>query len=302
MRLKFFCFYRVLKKASILLIIPVFAKTVSSQDLIVTNEGDSLNCIITKEKKGIIYFSYIEEGETMSTLIEQSQTTSYVYDYFQNGIVDKDKIIDYDNFQHFRFLINSGYSYNQIKIEDNKPPAQQDYVRGLNHGFHIGGDFNYYFAEQFGFGCKYIFTHTASKVNAAYFYDSGVWYYVDNLSQSISINYIGPSFIVRLLNNSGKLGLFMSISMGYMGYSNRNIFNSISSNINSSTVAAVSDIGYDFALSENISFGIQVSSINGTLTSYKQSFGSYSEEHELNSDNKVKLNRFDISLGIRHCL
>ena len=53
--------------------------SVQAQDLIVTKEGDSLNCKITKVETDYIYFGINKDGGVLNTLLPMSQITYYKY-------------------------------------------------------------------------------------------------------------------------------------------------------------------------------------------------------------------------------
>jgi hypothetical protein len=59
------------------------------------------------------------------------------------------------------------------------------------------------------------------------------------------------------------------------------------------------DIGYDFALSENLSLGFHISSLTGTLFEYVWNDGGRTETIKLEKGEYESLNRIDFSVGLR---
>ena len=139
----------------IIALLILIANTIYSQDLIVTNDGDSINCKITKVKTDNIYFTFKHKDEIRSTLLPKSSVKTHQFQYYQTSEVPKEKVVGYENYQHFRLAVNGGYSYQTAKVAENVPSDFKDYIKELKSGYHFGGDLTYYFTEPLGFGIKY---------------------------------------------------------------------------------------------------------------------------------------------------
>lgn len=53
-----------------------------SQDLIITNDGDSIKCKVTEIKSGNIYFDFEKEGQTRNTMLPLSKVSEQQRDYY----------------------------------------------------------------------------------------------------------------------------------------------------------------------------------------------------------------------------
>jgi hypothetical protein len=111
------------------IILTISSISVYSQDLIVTSEGDSLNCKITKIKEDIIYFTFKHQDEIRSTLVPANQVRSYQYNYYQLAIVPTRKIVSKDIYPHLRVAANGGWSYRVAKLSDNIPSNLEQYMK-----------------------------------------------------------------------------------------------------------------------------------------------------------------------------
>jgi len=287
-----------MRKILILLILIFISNSIFSQDLIVTNDGDSINCKITKVKTDNIYFTFKHKDEIRSTLLPVSSIKTHQFDYFQTSEVPKDKVVGYENYQHFRIAINGGYSYQTAKVAESVPSDFKGYIRELKSGYHFGGDLTYYFTEPLGFGFKYYLFKSSNSLDNIYLEDTDGNRTYGRMSDDLTISFIGPTFSTRLLSHDKKNAFLMNLSLGYMGYSNDKVIID-KYKMTGSTMGLSYDIGYDIGLSENISLGFQISFLTGTLFEYDWNDGTNTETIKLEKGEYESLNRIDFSVGLR---
>jgi hypothetical protein len=287
-----------MRKLLILGILIFVSNSIFSQDLIVTNDGDSINCKITKVKTDNIFFTFKHKDEIRSTLLPVSNIKTHQFDYFQTSEVPKDKIVGYANYQHFRIAINGGYSYQTAKVAESVPSDFKDYIRELKSGYHFGGDLTYYFTEPLGFGFKYYLFKSSNSLDNIYLEDADGNRTYGKMSDDLTISFIGPTFSTRLLSHDKKNAFLMNLSLGYMGYSNDKVIID-KYKMTGSTMGLSFDIGYDIGLSENLSLGFQISFLTGTLFEYEWNDGTKTETIKLEKGEYESLNRIDFSVGLR---
>lgn len=287
-----------MRKPLILSICIFVANSIFSQDLIVTNEGDSINCKITKVKEDNIYFTFKHKGEIRSTLLSTATIQDHRFEYFEAGEVPKEKIVGHEEYQRFRVAVNGGYSYITERIHKDTPPDFKDYTKELRSGRHFGLDASYYFTEILGFGAKYFVFRTKNNLDNIYLQDSDGNRRYGKMSDDIAISYIGPAFSARLSNASKTNAFLFSLSIGHIGYTNN--FALIDYyKMTGNTIGAVYEMGYDIGLSENVSLGFQISSMSGSLSEYKLSDGTRTITVELDRDDFIGISRIDLSVGLR---
>jgi len=287
-----------MRKLLILAVLIFVSNSIFSQDLIVTNEGDSINCKITKVKTDNIYFTFKHKDEIRSTLLPISSIKTYQFDYFQTSEVPKDKVVGYENYQHFRIALNGGYSYQTAKVAESVPSDFKDYISELKSGYHFGGDLTYYFTEPLGFGFKYYLLKSSNSLDNIYLEDTDGNRTYGKMSDDLTISFVGPTFSTRFLSHNKKNALLMNLSLGYIGYSNDKIIID-EYKMTGSTMGLSFDIGYDIGLSENLSLGFQISFLSGTLFEYDWNDGSKTETIDLEEGEYESLNRIDFSVGLR---
>ena len=281
------------------LVLLIFAaNSIYSQDLIVTNDGDSINCKITKVKPDNIYFTFKHKDEIRSTLLQISNVKYHQIDFYQTSEVPKEKIVNYQNYRHYRIAISGGYSYHTARIAENIPNDLKNYAKELKSGYHFGGDISYYFTEPLSFGFKYFLFKSSNSLDNIYLEDTDGFRRYGRMSDDLTISYIGPTFSTRLLNHNKRNALLMSISLGYMRYSNDKIIIDRYKIIGNTMGFAV-DVGYDIGLSDNLALGFQISLISGSLFNYDLSDGTTTKTVDLKKDEYENLNRIDFSVGLR---
>ncbi len=287
-----------MKSILIIAVLIFVANSIYSQDLIVTNEGDSINCKITKVKTDNIYFTFIHKDEIRSTLLPMTNVKTHQFDYFQTNEVPIKKIIGYENYQHFRIGINGGYSYRTAKVAENVPNDFKDYTKELKSGYHLGGDLTYFFTEPLGFGLKYYLFKSSNSMDNIYVRDPYGNITYGNMSDDITISFIGPTFSTRLLNHDKSNAFLMSLSIGYMGYANNTVVVN-KYKVTGNTMGFTFDVGYDIGLSEDLALGFQISFLFGTLIKYDRNDGSTIKTINFEKDNYESLSRIDFSVGLR---
>lgn len=260
---------------------------VSAQDLLVTAEGDSLNCKITKIKGDYVYFTFRYQDEIRNTLLPQTQVKHHQYNYYAAPDVQPDQIAGYrPEFMHWRLALNAGWSRRLAPLyDDGLTSWQKEYAKKLMNGFNISADASYFFTEMLGAGLKYDLYKSS---NSSYYGED-----------KISIQYVGPAFAMRFFNQAKTNCWFMSASIGYMGYKDVGNAGGQAVTIKGSTVGVSWDVGYDVAISKKWSAGIQLSLLSGVLTEVDYIVNGVSEKKKLEKDEYEGLGRLNIAIGLR---
>ena len=292
MRQSLLLFFIILVTASL--------NNLAAQDLIVTNEGDSINCKITKIKTDHIYFTFKHKGEIRNTLIPVAIVKEHLFDYYQIGEVPAEKVTVLKNYPRFRFSINGGISYMPAKISETIPSDFKEYAKELKSGYHFGMDANYYLTEPLGLGFKYIVFNTKNNIANIWVEDLDGNRRYGKMSDDMTITFFGPMFSARLLNSDKTNALFFGISIGYIRYLNDFVVID-DFEMTGNTAGIVYEIGYDIGLSEKVSLVFQLSSIAGNIFQYRLSDGVNVETVKLDGedDQPISASHIDFSIGLR---
>lgn len=287
-----------MRKTVLVVLFLVIMNSLHSQDLIVTNDGDTLNCKITKVKTDNIYFTFKYKGEIRNTLLPFANINKYQYNFFSICEVPEDKVIAYKNYHQLRLGFNGGYSYQTAMVLESLPSYLKNYLEDLKVGFHFGGELIYYYKEQFGFGLKYSQFRTSNHQDDIYYLDNGGNKIYGEMSDKITISFIGPTLSTRISTHDKSNVFLVNFSIGYMEYFNDKVFFE-KYKMSGETIGLACDIGYDNELYENLFLGFNISFISGALTEYKWEDWSGVETVKLNEGEYESLNRIDFSVGLR---
>jgi len=287
------------KHIMIILSVIVFAIPLRAQDLIVTNEGDSLNCKITKVKSDNIYFTFKYKDEIRNTLLPVNQIDYYQMNYYSTAEVSASKVRNIEIFPHFQIALSGGWSYRTARLASNIPSDFKDYYQKLKSGFHYDVGLSYYFTEQLGVGLKYNEYLSKKELGNVYItYTDGSTEY-GNMSDNIRVKFIGPTFNYRYFNTTKRNCFLMGIGIGYMDYRDKGFLVSSPVTIKGGTVGTYLSFGYDFGISENLALGFQLTFSSGTLSRITTSDGTSTQTVNLDNDQRENLSRIDLSIGLR---
>jgi len=284
-----------------LLFIILFTSVLSSlnaQDLIITNENDSIHCKITKVNNDYIYFTFKNDNDFHSSLLALKDVESYQKEFFENPEVTEDKMIGHEEFPKFRIAIHGGYSHMLAKVSSDMSSDLQAYVKDLKSGFHFGGDVSYYLNPTIGLGLKCHVFKSSNNMNDVYVEDDEGNRYYGIMSDKITTTYVGPTFSTRFLDKNKANAFIMSVGLGYLGYVNRGVFIT-ELNIKGNTLGLSLDFAYDIAMSKHTALGIQLSFITGSLSKLEVSDGQRTEILTLEQGSYENISRLDLSVGLR---
>lgn len=266
--------------------------SLEAQDLIVTREGDSLNCKITKVEPDYIYFRIAKDGGVLNTLLPMPQLSFYKYQFYPTSEIPVDARIDGPkDFPRFRLAINGGWSYRLAKVAGNNSPDVEEYIKQLKSGYSYGGDVTYHWSKNSGIGAKYDVFRSKNEL------EDGPGQVVV-ASDDISLTFIGPYYSSRFLTANKKNSLLMNVGLGYVGYKDKAYFIS-DYELTGGTAGLLVDIGYDIGLSKSFAIGFQLALIGGLLTQYELDNGFTTQTIELDEDEYEGLGRINLSVGLR---
>ena len=291
-----------MKRIFFLLCLIAIINSMSAQDLVVTSDGDSINCKITKVEKHHIYFTFKYNEEIRNTLFAIADIKNYQYNFYSTNEVPGGMVLKNKDYSRIRFGIQGGYSYLTAPVSESVPPDFRDYIRKLKSGFHVGLDFTYYFTEMIGIGIKSSIFNSSNSMDNIYVVDfNGIMVY-GKMKDNIINLFLGPDFSLRILGKNKKNSAFVfHFSLGYMRYHIDKILIT-PYKLTGNTIGMSCDIGYDIVLSKNIALGLQVSGMLGALSKYTISNGIQSQVVHFNKGEYESLNRLDFSIGLRFVL
>jgi len=283
-----------MKKYWIIILSLFIGHLVYSQDLIVTQNNDSLNCKITKTAPDYIYFTFMYNSEIKTSLLPMTDVKIFKKKYYNKTELSQ-SYIAYLEYSKFRLAFSGGYSYLLGKTPEGIDNTYRDYLKKFRSGFNLGLDLGYYFNKQYGIGLKYSYFNTkASAPNIPFIDDQGNLVRM-SISENRSDNYIGPAFLMRFSDKTNENAFIAGISFGYFAYNNKLKIGGVPLKAKGSTLGMVVDVGYDFGLSDSFSLGFMLSFKLGSISKLTFDDGFQSQTIDLPKDQRESMSRIDIS-------
>jgi len=275
-----------------------FAATfgMSAQDLVVTSKNDSINAKITKNKKDILYFYFVKNGEVRSTLLPLKEVQAHQKNFYLTAEVPEDyKPTNSYTGPKYRIALNGGLSYQTAKTSSSVPDALRDHAKQLKSGYNWGADIHFLTSENLGFGLKYNTFYSSNVENKNLTLPGNTVLY--GIKDVNYIHFIGPSVLFKFVSSNGKNAWVSSTSIGYMGYKQERQTRNRNFTYTAATLGLNLDFGYDIYLSKKLSLGLMVSFVTGSLGEVDLEENGISQAIEL--DERGSLSRFDFSAGLR---
>ncbi|QEK50631.1 hypothetical protein FYC62_02335 [Pedobacter aquae] len=203
------------------------------------------------------------------------------------------------SFSKFRLGVSGGLSFLLAKISEQVPAESKDYVRDLKSGAHFSVDASYFWKEQIGLGFKYI--NFTSSNEGRIFYDDGSGFgpSLQYLEDNITTQFFGPVLYSRYYSKNRKTELVTGFGLGYLDYRDNGNLNNTDVNIKGGTIGLNADISADFYLTKNLSLGLGIGLVGGTLRKLERQVGNMTQTIELEEGNYESLTRLDIFTGLR---
>ncbi len=286
-----------MKRLSLIMIIMAIYSMVYSQDLIVTQQGDSINCRVTKIESEFIHFTYNHSGEIRNTLLRDTQIKHLEYGYFEVSEVSQEEVFKTLT-DRFRFAAHGGFSYTLASVADDVPSDFKDYVRQMKTGYHFGADATYFITESYGLGLKYSLFKSKNSLDNIYAVGPNGQTRYGIMSDNLSISFFGPSLVNRSSNHDRSRTFIAGLAIGYMSYLDKKVIIDPFT-VTGSTLGLSFEGGYDIKLKGNSGIGFQISYISGLLSEFIIDDGKTKETMKFPKGQFESLHRIDFSIGYR---
>jgi hypothetical protein len=278
----------------------IISANLQAQDLIVTNNGDSINCKITKKTKDYVHFVFKYNEEIRETLLPVDQIATQQKDYFPESELPAE-YSHIDIFPRFRIAVDGGWQYRTAKLAKGLDATWKEHQKKLKSGFHFDVQAAYFFAENQGVELMFSKQSFGHNLGQGSLIDkNGNLIGSGELNEKITFNYIGANYVFRHFDSKKKNCWIFSAGLGYMGYSDRFLFDDVENmKMTAATLGTNLSIGYDIGLSENFAFGFKLALMGGTFTNYKQTINGVTTNETMSDKNAEGLGTIQLSVGLR---
>lgn len=201
-------------------------------------------------------------------------------------------------YSKFRFSLEGGGGFRPGKISDNVPGDFKSYTKKLKRGFVYGADATWFFNEFMGVGIRYK-AFSASNGTTVTITDDNGYSTSGKMKDNIQIAFIGPMYCTRFTSGNGLHTFTADIGVGYVNYRDKGM---IIKNMKLSgyTLGLLYNIGYDYALNKMWSIGVNLSSIEGTLTTLTlEQNGVKTSQTTLDKDKQENISHIDLSFTLK---
>lgn len=238
-----------------------------SQDIIVTTEGDTINCQITRITNEFIHFSVFDERSGI-LLMQSRLPLSHIAHYNQaksednlydpdDEVIETSPLRDEDRFilddfepASFRLALNTGYTY-QFGGYDGLPDSYKSQMQSL---WNFGTEFHYFVSENIGIGAK--FSHVFTKANEDFQPPISTSFGFSSLrDERIRFNYLGLSVMYRNFFYDDQVVNYF-IAGGIVRYRTDGKGDGVPFYQEGDTFGFVLGFSYDFILIENLGVGL----------------------------------------------
>jgi outer membrane protein W len=172
---------------------------------------------------------------------------------------------------------------------------EKEYNKGLMNGPVWNATFNYYFKDYYGLGLIYS-VYSASQDKYGYLEDYGQ----GNLVTKDLITFIGPAFVLRYAFNKNWISN-ISLGVGYLGYTSKQTFPSLSGKMTGATLGLSSTVGIDYKINQHWGIGLNCATTSGLLNSMTKDVNGYKTTIKPDrEEEKEGLGQMQLYLGIRY--
>lgn len=231
-----------------------------SQEIIVSNEGDTIACKITKVTNEYVHFAVYDNGIIlMRSRLPLSEIKYYTPEQEkvdEEVIVtipkeptqdEKPSLATFDD-PTFRFSIDGGFTY-QFGGYDGMP---DDYKNQLQTLWNIGGEAHYLLESNYGFGLTYSYWFTQAEGDIPT--RNGV---VEIRDELVRFGYWGVSALYSSAANENHVFNYF-VSLGIVGYRTELMLDGDPYYQLGQSIGSCFGVSYDVRLMENIGVGLGV--------------------------------------------
>lgn len=309
-------------KQILLLILVSLAFVVAGQDRIVTLDGDTLNCEITKVNQRNIFFNLRIGGYKTSDKIKRSQVrefgslkqsapTSLIVSVPEATVPEVIPGIARPK-ARMRVGINFGGNYltgSSSKAEKSMKSigipgsVAKKYYDDFKPGYSVGGTVHYMVKRNWGLGLVYNGFANKSSLSAFINNDDGVNKSLANLSEKVYVNYYGFSFYTeQFFRSNPKFKWYSDYSLGVAYYRDEaNLFDSPML-LTGSAFAAKLGTGIEYYFLPKVSAGLDFSLFSSRISKMTLNDGVTTVTKKLEKDSYENISRLNLTFGIHFYL
>ena len=273
-----------------------------AQDLIVTTQGDSINCSITTISSARLFYSQQIGDDIRRDNIALSNVALYSRKgYFpvilgnsSSPAVRKRKDEPSGRWQ---LGVEAGISRRIGEVPPDLDPMLEDHIEAQRNGLHVSGSIHYFIKEELAlgvvynsfFGAKHSMEITGTAEDGSTV--TGI------LAEDVRMRWI-PFSVLYAPRSQGRTSFQGSVGIGPLFYRNYAIIlNNVL--ITGASAAMGASVRLQHRLTSTASIGLHVAYMAGSIDRFEYDFGSTKATISLPDAYNESVNRFDIGLNLR---
>jgi hypothetical protein len=291
-----------------LLLLSCISLGLQAQDWIVVNTRDTIYCHILAINPTNILYKTVSSEPPVS--IAKDLVLSYRQDEMEyypaqiNETEERKLLLKLDKkyrSRGFRFGFGAGYTYRLAKAPNGSSAAVQEHIKKVKSGFHIKVDAMYFFGRFFGLGAKYTYSNAKARTDKVNGYTPMGYPYYGEVSDNISIHFIGLHPTARFGKSNGPVRVLLGITAGYIAVENRTEVG-FPFTLKGSTFGLSADLSMEFQLISQLYFSAGAELSMATINRYNYDDGRRQGVVTFNKNNADNLWRIDATGGLRFYL
>jgi hypothetical protein len=209
------------------------------------------------------------------------------------------KILGANEFHRYRLSLHGGVAQWLYRIADVPEELQQHY-RDLRGGYYFGGNFTYYTGAEFGIGLRYDHFITNNSSIASVKPDEQSPAEDVNLSDDVTIQFVGPQASIRYYSDDSKKAFLMGIGLGYTAYRDEGV-NEFSEAFTTTgnNFGIVADFSGDFYLGDYGAFGVGLTMHMSNLQKFTTEINGEKISGEYDRRDQISLTYVALNVGFR---
>ncbi|MFA6922644.1 MAG: hypothetical protein WC223_00175 [Bacteroidales bacterium] len=264
-----------------------------SQDIIIINKKDSVNCTIKKIEKNKVTIIVGSKENKRKIIIDSSMISGFKFNFYKTT-----KPLKYKDFY---FSLNVGYSHilNKNFAKTDLGKIYSNYLQKLRNGYNFNAFIHFYNNEHLGIGIKYEFGYFHNSINSfCLTIDSISLTY--KLQDDIYLNFIAPTIFYKPYENE-KFNIYTNVSVGYSNLVNNTSY-AFNSKVKCHNIAAEAALGCYYKISSKLSLSFQVGYLLNNFNEFKYTidYNNYKISTDINEFNDFST--FSTSIGFIFCL
>lgn len=278
------------------MILLLTSKTTFSQDLLVTNTNDSINCIIDGPKGSFLLYKVLEEGKIVSKAIRIDNVTFSAKNYYKYDI---SKQVTLKNKINNRTVFNVGFEYTNLYkfFDEGKTPELNSYLKDLSTNYAAHLEIHYLLTKRIGIGFRYNLYNSSAREDSMPYVNYGSTYYL-NFKDDLTIHTFSPEIIFRTPIYKDFYVLRLSLGPDFNLYSNPYSINGYDYEVKSTKYGYSFGVTNEFILSDNIGFTVFARYSNAIINKIDFIENGNSSEINLTGFEKININRYSIGASI----